>query len=157
MKVTFKSSLPSNYHSLLPTDLDSTVYTTKPENYYSYFYRDNSGTDHGRFFSDLNIQMSLQNHISTAWIRMVHETYEDNTEASPYLVVAKSQKEDDHTEEEAAPYLVVAKFQKEDDHTEEEAALYSVVYNRAPGHFGSTRRIFKASSLMVTIISCVSV
>ena len=55
---------------------------------------------------------------------------EDNTEeAAPYLVVAKSQKEGDHTEEEeAAPYLVVAKSQKEGDHTEEEeAALYSVV------------------------------
>ena len=61
------------------------------------------------------------------------------TEASLYLVVAKSQKEDDHTEEEAAPYLVVAKFQKEDDHTEEEAGtLFSC--NRAPGHFGSTRK-----------------
>ena len=145
-----------HHHSLFPTDLDSTVYTTKPENYDSYFCRDNSGTDHGRFFNNPNYDTTLLSEhkyslygprdtpLSSgaqppdAIYDAVTETSDgkDHTQEvggvglySTYDVITTDiDHRDENNTEEAAPYLVVAKSQKEGDHTEEEeAALYSVV------------------------------
>ena len=125
-----------------------------------YFCRDNSGTDHGRFFNNPNYdtvvpsephQYSLDGPRDTplssgaqspdAIYDAVTETSDDMQEVggarlySTYDVITTDidHRDEDNTEE-AAPYLVVAKSQKEGDHTEEEEAAPYLVVAKSGDH-----------------------
>ena len=137
--------------SLLTTDLDSTVYTTESENY-SYFCRNNNGTDDERFFNNPNYdtvilsephQYSLDGPQDTPFssgTQPPDATYDATSDEKDHVQEVRGvglystydvitienidHRDEDNTEEAA----VVAKFQKEGVHKEEEeAALYSVV------------------------------
>ena len=123
--------MPSEAHQYsLNGPRDTPLYSggQSPDPIYDAVTETSDGKDHMQEVGGVGLY-STYDVITTEENISIDHRDEDNTEeAAPYLVVAKSQKEGDHTEEEAAPYLVVAKSQNEGDHTEEEeTALYSVV------------------------------